>query len=192
MRKLTLGLLGAAALGAATGANAAVTIDPGTTVPTAALLSGPGGQSSFDFSDRSGGIAFTEIINFTNSLSGVYSITLGTAQRATGGRDLDFFASAACPGCGIWLSGGSIAGALQLVPGAGNNDVLEDYSLQTALLGSGSYTLTIVGRGEGSFDGVISFGAIPEPATWGMMLLGFGAMGYAVRRRRRPALPQIA
>ena len=190
MRKLSLGLLGAAALGAATGANAAVTIDPGTTVPTAALLNGPGGQSTFDFSDATGGNPFTEIINFTNSLGGVYSITLGTAQLAT--KDLDFFSSAACPGCGIWLSGGSIAGALQLVPGAGNNDVLEDYSLQTALLGSGSYTLTIVGRGEGSFDGVISFGAIPEPATWGMMLLGFGAMGYAVRRRRRPALPQIA
>ena len=26
--------------------------------------------------------------------------------------------------------------------------------------------------------------AVPEPATWGMMLLGFGAMGLAFRRRR--------
>ena len=26
-------------------------------------------------------------------------------------------------------------------------------------------------------------GAVPEPATWGMMLLGFGGMGYAMRRR---------
>jgi hypothetical protein len=27
--------------------------------------------------------------------------------------------------------------------------------------------------------------AVPEPATWAMMLLGFGAIGFAARRRRR-------
>lgn len=26
--------------------------------------------------------------------------------------------------------------------------------------------------------------AVPEPATWGMMLMGFGGLGYAMRRRR--------
>jgi PEP-CTERM motif len=30
--------------------------------------------------------------------------------------------------------------------------------------------------------------AIPEPATWGMMLLGFGIVGSAVRRRRTLAI----
>ena len=34
---------------------------------------------------------------------------------------------------------------------------------------------------------------VPEPATWAMMLMGFGAAGYAVRRRRRTtALAQLA
>ena len=28
-------------------------------------------------------------------------------------------------------------------------------------------------------------GAVPEPGTWAMMLLGFGGMGIAMRRRRR-------
>lgn len=28
-------------------------------------------------------------------------------------------------------------------------------------------------------------GAVPEPATWGMMILGFGVVGGAVRHRRR-------
>ena len=28
-------------------------------------------------------------------------------------------------------------------------------------------------------------GAVPEPATWAMMLLGFGAMGMVMRRRRK-------
>jgi len=26
---------------------------------------------------------------------------------------------------------------------------------------------------------------VPEPATWAMMLLGFGAIGFAMRRRRK-------
>lgn len=34
--------------------------------------------------------------------------------------------------------------------------------------------------------------AVPEPATWAMMLLGFGAIGMASRRRRKPVLAQIA
>ena len=36
---------------------------------------------------------------------------------------------------------------------------------------------------------------VPEPATWAMMLLGFGGIGFALRRGRRnskPALMQIA
>jgi hypothetical protein len=33
---------------------------------------------------------------------------------------------------------------------------------------------------------------VPEPATWAMMLLGFGGIGMALRRSRRTALMQIA
>ena len=33
---------------------------------------------------------------------------------------------------------------------------------------------------------------VPEPATWAMMLMGFGAAGYAMRRRRRAIIPQMA
>ena len=31
-------------------------------------------------------------------------------------------------------------------------------------------------------------GAVPEPASWGMMIVGFGASGLLLRRRRRTAL----
>lgn len=34
--------------------------------------------------------------------------------------------------------------------------------------------------------------AVPEPATWAMMLMGFGAAGFAMRKRRQPGLQQIA
>ena len=33
--------------------------------------------------------------------------------------------------------------------------------------------------------------SVPEPATWAMMLLGFGAVGFALRRQKAP-LPQLA
>ena len=35
---------------------------------------------------------------------------------------------------------------------------------------------------------------VPEPGTWGMMLMGFGAAGFAMRRRRRDGskLAQLA
>ncbi|MEO7411463.1 MAG: PEPxxWA-CTERM sorting domain-containing protein [Sphingomicrobium sp.] len=36
-------------------------------------------------------------------------------------------------------------------------------------------------------------GAVPEPGTWAMMLLGFGAMGVSLRRRRKPSnIAQLA
>jgi hypothetical protein len=34
--------------------------------------------------------------------------------------------------------------------------------------------------------------AVPEPASWALMLLGFGSIGLALRRRRRPTLTQLA
>lgn len=34
----------------------------------------------------------------------------------------------------------------------------------------------------------LNFRAVPEPATWGMMLLGFAGIGLTVRRRAMPAL----
>lgn len=35
-------------------------------------------------------------------------------------------------------------------------------------------------------------GAVPEPASWGMMLLGFGTLGTTLRSQRRKAVPQPA
>jgi hypothetical protein len=37
-----------------------------------------------------------------------------------------------------------------------------------------------------------SVAPVPEPATWAMMLVGFGAVGYAMRRRRRGLITQLA
>jgi hypothetical protein len=47
--------------------------------------------------------------------------------------------------------------------------------------------------GSNGFSGdTTAVGSVPEPSTWAMMLLGFGAMGFNIRRHRRPMLAQIA
>jgi hypothetical protein len=49
---------------------------------------------------------------------------------------------------------------------------------------------TITSSGAGSVNGGIdiSVAAVPEPATWGMMLLGFVGLGFAFHKRRQSAV----
>jgi hypothetical protein len=74
------------------------------------------------------------------------------------------------------------------VPGAAGN-VSAFYLWDNAAVGSIHLTDT-----QGYSNAVLyrATGAVPEPATWAMMLLGFGAIGLASRRRRTQALAQIA
>jgi len=42
-------------------------------------------------------------------------------------------------------------------------------------------------RSSGGFGLIVDIAAVPEPATWVMMVGGFGLIGAAIRRHRRPA-----
>ena len=57
----------------------------------------------------------------------------------------------------------------------------------TLPVGAGLQTINVKGTsgGNASYDGVISFAPVPEPAVWATMLIGFGAVGTAMRRNRR-------
>ena len=66
-----------------------------------------------------------------------------------------------------------------------------DYQFVTTVTGSSS-DLAFSFRDDPGFmflDNIsVVSGAVPEPGTWAMMLLGFGAMGLAIRRDRKPKL----
>ena len=178
MRKLVLVLLGATALSIAPAANAAVSVDdtsfeaidgPDTTGVTTSI-----GYTDTDLENPS----FTEWLTFTNDLAGTYSITLNTSSPATD------FTSAILQ---LVSDGSTVA---TLLPGF-NNGTTEFWQVSNVLLGDGQYKLIVNGnnRGAGSLAGSITINPVPEPATWAMMLLGFGAVGFAMRRRRMQLLP---
>ena len=75
------------------------------------------------------------------------------------------------------------------VPGSSAGNVSAFYLWDNAVAGSIHLTDT-----QGYSNAVLyrSTGAVPEPATWAMMLLGFGAIGMISRYRRKPALAQLA
>lgn len=57
------------------------------------------------------------------------------------------------------------------------------------VVAGGPQVLTVKGTGgaQAVFDGTATFSrvaAVPEPATWGLMILGFGGAGAMLRRRR--------
>lgn len=57
----------------------------------------------------------------------------------------------------------------------------------------GTFSLTTQGSGlvQTTFS-ASTVAAVPEPATWGLMLLGFAGIGVSLRRRRREVLAQVA
>ncbi len=65
-----------------------------------------------------------------------------------------------------------------------NNDnffVIGEYAKASAIIPNITTTPRAI---WGTYIGVIGTGAVPEPATWAQMLLGFGLIGGAIRRKR--------
>lgn len=52
----------------------------------------------------------------------------------------------------------------------------------------GSFNLSSITSGPATITISAASGAVPEPGTWAMMLVGFGAVGFAMRSSRRKRL----
>ena len=73
---------------------------------------------------------------------------------------------------------------------------LEEFSFRRTLGDAVSQYVATPGGDGNDYSGNFRISAlaagVPEPATWALMILGFGAVGGAMRRRARVALPQSA
>lgn len=74
--------------------------------------------------------------------------------------------------------------------GRRDNGFLDDVLVQ-----AGQQEMIVRGtsNGNGSYGGVLSFaaaqtGGVPEPASWALMIVGFGGIGATLRGKRRQAL----
>ena len=184
MGKLVLSLVAATALAGATAANAAISI--GNTSGSDITVGTPDNTTlpnkvTFDSTTDTAG-SVSPWFEFSNDQTGSYTFAIITSTDLASVTLEEL------------LTGG---GATILQTQSGNS-----YSLKmtTGILTAGKtyrflYTLN-AGDGGGTFSGNASFTqAVPEPATWAMMLFGFAGIGFAMRRRRGDrgmALAQIA
>ncbi len=151
----------------------ALPIDPGTTAAS-------DGEASFDpfgfGGDTSDGIALSSI--WTTAVSTpTWSNIAGTNTWVIPGCVAGVCENGAVPEqIGIWAAPGfTLVGA----------DLLQ-YNIYDSN-GSLSDIVSLYNDASGTVN--ISFNSIvPEPSTWAMMLLGFGAVGAVARRRPRTAI----
>ena len=99
------------------------------------------------------------------------------------------------------LTGPAVALAGSTITPANWTTVLGGPSAHSAVTGSGAAsTRWLVGAGVADnlnndafkIASVTVHAAVPEPATWAMMLIGFGAAGVSLRRRRQVGVMQAA
>ena len=122
----------------------------------------------------------------TNPIGAYLPATQGFQPTATG-----FFVFQADLGLATLLGTSGVGGPTQ-----------DTFLMQLGqVVPQGSYIVGFLNQGTTANGATANSGAIlvtapgvPEPATWAMMLLGFGATGVAVRRsrRRKALLEQIA
>ena len=139
---------------------------------------------------------FTDLYDFIIPQNGTGSGSVVTSTvDFLGSTDLDF-TSVLVNGVAATPTYRDASNAVCTTPGVGTCGVTESFAITGVPIISGApneISVSGLSRGNGSYGGNATFiPAVPEPATWAMMLLGFGAIGFSMRNRRRSVLAQIA
>ncbi len=114
---------------------------------------------------------FVDNYTFNFPLAGKASVSVGSTLSG--------------PGTNVNFATNSVRFNNQIVPVV-SSGAIELLQLLNQPIVAGSQTLSVKGFAQalGSYSGTVTFASAPEPATWGLMILGFGAVGYSLRRRR--------
>lgn len=185
--RLVAYLIGAAALAAFPSVASATTLFDQTNLanqtntPITRTFTATGVTSNVSF----GGYnppSWTYATNILLTLSGGSTNLLGTAWLFT----------PAASGSYAYQYGPGSYGTNNLAFGGYTPGSYDTFSQIVNTVAGDSYTLSFLLSSGGGDNGLritasnATFGgAVPEPATWAMMLLGFGAIGIAVRRSRK-------
>lgn len=178
MKKLVLAVIaGTTALTMSTAASATTLFDQ-TNIPTSQIaqsftFTGLDNQTSLSFAGYNVP-SFTRLNNLSVQLNGIGANLLSGNYTFT----------PAATGSDAYISDGN------LNFGATTEGLYDTYSTMFASMAGSSYTLTYNldtfetpnGLRITTTGGVA--GAVPEPATWALMILGMGAVGFAMRRRK--------
>ena len=206
MRGAVLKILAGSALAvlacAATPAAASVTFNTiGSSLSCNGVANCTGGGSSVAYN----GLTLTYFANLSTTIDPTSNINLGGLQASgTGPFDLTgllftIMINQTVPGGSGSIPAGTLSGIISQTASGATISWLNpsvtingyQYSVTNNPLSLVPPNSCLAGVcGLTSIQGEVA--AVPEPATWGLMLLGFGGIGMAMRRRRRPALAQVA
>jgi hypothetical protein len=184
MKKLLIAAGAAASLVTMAAPASAATVVYGAMNPggvVTLLPAGPGAVAKAIEFDVTGTGDFTAVFSFLNPFS---SASANGSASFNFDPDVLIFTGGSFSGGGVATIGG--------VPGVGSS-----IQIDRAGLTGGSQTLTITGRlnqagvptggnGFARVGGSLTLTqstAVPEPATWALFILGFGAVGSILRRR---------
>ncbi|MET3134880.1 hypothetical protein AAKU55_005183 [Oxalobacteraceae bacterium GrIS 1.11] len=91
------------------------------------------------------------------------------------------------------VDGASIS-AFNLLDSTGNivvagSGLKGNWGIDSTTIAAGSYSLEVIGQvtgsQHGSYAGTLNVSAVPEPETYGMLLMGLGLVGFMARRKAK-------
>lgn len=195
-----------------TGANAGFSTDFGTGGAIVATYTGGRIDNANQYGSAGGTgrhiVTFSNLpaieINFTTTLPQGLNYFGYWLSALDGGNRLEFFSGATSLGTITPSDVSGFTGACPASPYCGNPNApflgqnsREPYAFLNVYFTNGmTYDrIRIYQIGGGGYESdnhtvgyFLRMGGVPEPATWGLMIAGFGLVGYAARRRRVAAV----